>query len=431
MRVVQVASRAMVGWAVLLALLAVVTEAWAEDPCARYGLSVAEAQALDWRSPGFDPRRLADPLWAHYRQTEVRPRDPAGDYSLALWVATTLRKVGLKLGGPLGLQDLRRLEQRVAPAAPCAELIFGAPAWVWPRYSIPAWVPDRRDQDRIREIGAAPEVQRRLLVELASGQWTFHTSRSPVDVPAFAAMLDQVLREESRDGALVPRPGTPHRWDPGSFALLDRRFFPVTRFSKLLIALARGELSRYAVTGQEEALRAFLRSQPEQSVTHDRLFRQALRLNQGDVYQALVTIEGVLSQFWRDPSRERIDFIRALEPYANAFGSNSDTFGTWYHFYGVLLLGYVEGGAWARKVGQIESLGSGLLSPGVDKTQKRWVNRLGGDIGSRLRRSVESRTWSQGADDPRLLERASYLRTDPEVRRRIEQRARELETPAR
>ncbi len=413
-----------------LSLLA--TEAWAagnpSEPCLAYGLTRAEAQELDFTSPRFSFRSLPDVIWASYRQKAPLQRDPAGDFSLAAWAKESVaRKAGAKLGGRSGVQREQRYQAEVFRAASCAELIFGAPVWIRPRYSITQWIPNQRDSELVASLEVSEVVRKQLALELQTGELSFHTDAQPIRVPEFSAMLEQVIREEVAQGGPLPTVGEVHKWDPRTFRQQDGRFFPVLRFSKLLVALARGETGRYMKAGIEDDLQDFLVSQPEQSVTHPELFRQAYRLARGNVYTAVLGIESLLSRHWRDPQRERIDFIRALEPYVNSFGRNADNFGTWYHFYGVLLLGYAEGGAWTRKIGEIEALGSHVLSPNVDKTQKRWVNRLGGDVGSRLMRSVKSGTWSSVASDPSLLKRESYLNRDSEIRERVMSRALEIE----
>ncbi len=55
------------------------------------------------------------------------------------------------------------------------------------------------------------------------------------------------------------------------------------------------------------------------------------------------------------------------------------------------------------------------------------MNRLGGDVGSRLMRSVKSGTWNSVASDPSLLKRESYLNRDSEIRERVMSRALEIE----
>jgi hypothetical protein len=400
----------------------------ASEPCLAYGLTRGEAQALDFTSPQFSFRSLPDAIWASYRQKAPLQRDPAGDFSLAAWAKESVaRKAGSKLGGRAGVQREQRYQAEVSRAAPCAELIFGASVWIRPRYSITQWIPNQRDSELVASLEVSEVVRKQLALELQTGELSFHTDAQPIRVPEFSAMLEQVIREEVAQGGPLPTVGEVHKWDSRTFRQQDGRFFPVLRFSKLLVALARGETGRYMKAGIEDDLQAFLVSQPEQSVTHPELFRQAYRLAGGDVYTSVLGIESLLSRHWRDPQREQIDFVRALEPYVNSFGRNADNFGTWYHFYGVLLLGYAEGGAWTRKIGEIEALGSHVLSPNVDKTQKRWVNRLGGDVGSRLMRSVKSGTWSSVASDPSLLKRESYLNRDSEIRGRVMIRALEIE----
>jgi hypothetical protein len=369
-----------------------------DEPCLKYGLPVSEIGTLSWQSADFNPRIIPDPIWANYAQSGYRLVDPAGDFSLAMWAKNTPKKIEWALKGDQ--KNLERVDRIVEEAKSCALLLFGVPALEAPVFARTAWAPDRRDVELIDRLGFSPEVTARLQEELRSGKLAF----------------------EALEG-LWPTRGEPHRWDPRMRESIRKRFWPYADTSKLLIALARGDTNRYMVTGKEAELQSWMLAQDDESITHDQLFRSSYRTNRGDLYLTMMTIENVLARYWRVSGRDGIDFIRKLKPFTNSFGRATDTFGTWYHFYGVMLLGFVEGGSWAQQIGAIENLGSVILAKGKQKPQKLSMNLMGGPIGAALRFSVDRGEWTRRAPDKRRLEPSSWLRPDAQIVTRLYERA--------
>ena len=106
-------------------------------------------------------------------------------------------------------------------------------------------------------------------------------------------------------------------------------------------------------------------AQTEGSLELVDVFRKSYRLNNGDIYKTLMTIENVLAHQWHNPKRESLTINSRLKPITSGHEYGEDKFGTWYHLFEIMLYGYVEGGVRAHIIGRVEALGSKMLSPGV------------------------------------------------------------------
>ena len=183
---------------------------------------------------------------------------------------------------------------------------------------------------------------------------------------------------------IVPKIGEPHRW---------HKDFPKSGikppFSKLLVALANGDTNRIMPTGKENDLGAWMIKQETRSVTIHRIFEEAYRLNQGDVYSAFLTIENVLSQnfFMASNTRERFTLTTKLSKIINHVGGEFDLYGPWYHLHGMLLYGYVEENKLLANIrGTIETLNSRFAHEYNDKQEHFMIQ--GGGVGVRLKKIV-------------------------------------------
>ena len=138
---------------------------------------------------------------------------------------------------------------------------------------------------------------------------------------------------------------------------INKKILPAAVMSKLLATLAMGATSRYMKTESDESLRQWLKSQPFSSVSPEELFEQSLKLQNGDIYKAILSIENVLSEYWLAPNRQHLRQTSALKSITNHCpgtrqidaatpakeGTSEDVFGSWYHLFGTMLLGCVEG----------------------------------------------------------------------------------------
>src|SRR5690606_30094235 len=125
--------------------------------------------------------------------------------------------------------------------------------------------------------------------------------KAPFKIKNMVLMLKQVITEEFHQNGITPKRGTVHEWSPGIKKKLRRKFVLFSRMPKLLVALSRGATSHFMVTGTEEELKDYILSRPENSINLEEMFRASYRINQGDVYLSLLTVENVLNRFWLKP----------------------------------------------------------------------------------------------------------------------------------
>jgi hypothetical protein len=240
---------------------------------------------------------------------------------------------------------------------------------------------------------------------------------NPIRVEGLIKAFTEIISEEYRNG-IQPSLGQVHQWAPET---LDKfRGKPgtdVLLISKLLAVMALGESQIYTPTGQGRALFDWILTQPFNSITLPELFRATYKLNDGDVYSSLLTIQNLMAANWKYPARENLPTTQRLKPITLGFNYAEDRFGTWYHFFGMILYGYVYGPQQAHFVGWTESVGSRILS-NYNHSQKRWFNVIGGDVGWGLRQAILQRQYI-GVSDPTSLQESSYRNFDEDFRDRL------------
>jgi hypothetical protein len=204
--------------------------------------------------------------------------------------------------------------------------------------------------------------------------------------------LKEVITKYKSENSSTVFLSRPHQWSKNTP-------MPVRNINtKLLTALALGVTNRFMMTPTDNLLRDWIKEQPFSSITPKNLFKKALSLSNGDVYLALLSIENILSEFWKDKKREQLRATASLSSITNFCPGEKpeDVFGSWYHLFGVMLLGCVEGGVKANIVGRIEALGGRVLDMrsikrkklihlliGSDPQEEK-INRYGGIIGSNI-----------------------------------------------
>lgn len=209
---------------------------------------------------------------------------------------------------------------------------------------------------------------------------------SPFYVDKFSDMLKQVIMEESEN--FRPIRGEHHTWSPGFKLKYQHKCPLVTMAPKMLLMLATGVSSRFAVSGLEDDFAREVSRYPVRSLYPHDVFRIAYRIAQGNVYKAILTIENVFSRHWTAPKREAKQVVTRLAHITN--DPNGDNFGTWYHLFGVMLFGYSHGSLMSWTAGFVEGVGSGINSGFKAETQENKVNRLGARIGGVLKRFMKS-----------------------------------------
>jgi len=272
----------------------------------------------------------------------------------------------------------------------------------------------------INALDLPQDEKDRLLVQLRNSKLQIEGRVNPFRKKEMLNMMMQIIKEEQAAG-LQPKFGEPHTWSPEFIQYCKEKgeMIPLG-FTKLLTALASGVTSRHFKTGTEEALINYFLSRPEESVTMDEAFRASYRLNNGDVYLTILTIENILSDNWRHPQREKLAVTRKLANICNFYQGKGDKYGAWYHFHGIMLYGYVRGGFRAALIGGIETAGSHVLSGGVDEHQEDAVNSMGGKVGARLAKIVNEKLYDAFTVDKNYCDPEVYLNLHEDFRDRIE-----------
>ncbi|MFA6583950.1 MAG: hypothetical protein WCS77_06600, partial [Elusimicrobiaceae bacterium] len=208
-------------------------------------------------------------------------------------------------------------------------------------------------------------------------------------------MYSTIMVEEEARG-LAPKFGEPHEWSPG----FEREYLFATGkaigASKLLYALTAGVSSNYLYAGKETELIKWILAQPDLSIYPHAIFQASYRINKGDVYLTLLTIENVLSDGWRRPHREKSSVTRKLAPITVYAQGYDDKFGSWYHFHGIMLYSYSTGFSRASFAQLTETIGSDICDLSHDP-QEDWSNLMGAKIGSFLSSIVRFKRWHEFA----------------------------------
>ena len=242
--------------------------------------------------------------------------------------------------------------------------------------------------------------------------------KAPFKVKNLSLMMKQVITEEYQSG-ITPQEGQVHEWSPEIKKQLRKTFPMFSRMSKLLVALSRGGTSSYMVTGTEDALVKYILSRPMDSISLEEMFRASYRINNGDVYLSLLTIENCLSRFWLTPHRSKRAITTRLQDITN-YNYKGDKFGAWYHLFGMMLYGYAKGGTTAKIIGNIETLGSHFLSKFKDEAQENFINSRGGPVGHRVKKFITSKAYESFETDSQYLDEAFYLNLNEDFSKRIE-----------
>lgn len=204
---------------------------------------------------------------------------------------------------------------------------------------------------------------------------------NPIKKKDFQQMFQKVI---CRTG-IKPKVGEPHKWNP---EFLKGRINPP--FSKLLVALANGDTRRIMPTGHEEKLSDWILKQETRSLSIHEMFQKAYEISEGNIYEAFLTIENVLSEnfYLGGPNREKLTVSTKLEKIINHTGGEFDLFGPWYHLFGMLLYGFADGSGFkATLMGKIE-MGTALFYNEYNDKQESYMI-AGGGVGAKLRRQIK------------------------------------------
>ena len=275
-------------------------------------------------------------------------------------------------------------------------------------------------EEDIMAMDIDEEEKERLIIQIKNSNMMIQGRVNPLRVKQMVKMFTQIIHEENLNG-IKPKYGAPHGWSPEFIRYCKKRgeIIPLT-FSKLLMALSSGVTARHMYTGKEEALRNYILSKEDASVTLDQMFRESYILNNGDVYLTILTPLNILSDAWRHPDRNKLAVTRKLSLITNFYNGKGDKFGSWYHLHGIILYGYVKGSFKATLIGHIESAGSHMLGEGPEQ-QEDYVNAKGGRIGAKIAKIIKKEKYldfdAQGINycDPEV-----YLNLTEDYRDRLE-----------
>lgn len=274
-------------------------------------------------------------------------------------------------------------------------------------------------EQEIMSLNIPEEEKERLLVQIRNSKLFIEGRDNPIRVKEMTMMFTQIIKEETANG-ILPKYGETHRWSPEFLKLSEEKgeSIPLT-FSKLLAALSSGVTARHMKTGKEVDIINFILSRPDKSLAMHELFRESYRMNDGDVYLSILTPLNVLSDAWRHPQRDKLAITRKLSKMTNVYNGEGDKFGSWYHFLGIMLYGYAQGGFKAVVVGNIESMGSHVLGEGPED-QEDHINSKGGRVGSRLAKVVRGQAYKNFIPDKNYCDPNVYLNLNEDFRDRIE-----------
>jgi hypothetical protein len=338
-----------------------------------------------------------------YRVKDEAP-DPLGD--LALWRSFKMKvieKVPTIVGNKTLMHENQKLRLLSRTEKEKRLRCFHGPSYTMPlsdRNILEDSYPllDVGDVDKLltiynEKIKREPNLQSVIKeIENFNSQPGHHNLKVPDDLvgvesktnPLKQKQFDQMIKNVICHSGIRPVKGENDLWNE---EFKDENTTPP--FSKLLVALASGDTSRFMPTMKEKPLMEWILDQKDRSVTIHGIFEKSFILNQGNVYKTLMTIENVLSEnFYLGEMRERLTSTTKLSKIINHTGGQFDLYGPWYHLFGMMLYGYAEGsGLEAKLMGMIET-GTSLFYKERNDRQENYMI-AGGKIGARLKRAVK------------------------------------------
>lgn len=339
-----------------------------------------------------------------YRQTSYKLVDVEGDFALRLRSWAVVNTIGRVLGG----NEEMNVEALPEDQYDREGLLTGA--------ALQADV-EAKIHDIQKRPGLSARDRSMLIVDQENRLVQIEGLKNPIKRDGFRQMFARILQEEEKNGLKISA-GKVHVWSPEV-----RSAYPgdmILNWPKLLVALASGFSSQVLLTDTQDELIQWAVSQPRDSITMASLFRQSLRLNKGDVYLTMLTMENVLSAHWRIPGRDALPLTRRLQTIHNQWGGGGDKFGFWYHLTGTALYGYGYGDDKAGFAGFIETTGSHILSGFEREPQENFANKLGGQLGDDLAKMVKDRSYRTVKTSEKDLLSSSYLDLTEDFTDRLE-----------
>ena len=244
----------------------------------------------------------------------------------------------------------------------------------------------------------------------------------PINVTRLLNKCREIMYNNSAN--ITPTLGEEHDWSPdakkylfyGFWHRLGRHIFrkqkefpsPLFLRSKLFLLLACGWTSRYAVTGNEEALKNIIMKFPDRGCQIHHMFNESYILNKGNLYLTFLTCENILAGDPYRVDREDDPIQKKLAYIRHDSKDIGDNYGAWYHFFGISLYALVRTGFVSRSVAEIESLGS-LFLEGKDK-QEDYINRYGAIFGKKFKVMMKKELWKKPLTSK---DRTDYMMPNP------------------
>lgn len=333
-----------------------------------------------------------DPCSESYAIKEFKPIDPRGDFCIA--------ELGLRVGKQVINIILNRQKLRTT-------------------------------NDSFDMIGEAktshPSTTNEINKALASHQKEniIEGRIAPLKPFELVNMFAQVMLEENLKHGFKTEFGTVHKWSD-EFVKSEnfrKRYYAIGPIygSKVLLALSMGAGIKFIPSGREDELASWILAQNDNSITLESLFRKSYFINKGDVYLTILTISNYLSYNWRDPNRANLEFIKKLTSITNRWQGRGDTFGAWYHLFGIMLYGYIKGETKAKLVAHTESLMSYAAASNKDEIEEQedYINYQGAIVGGRLAQLTVAWPFLSWPDKPERKSPLYYLNLTEDFRDRI------------
>lgn len=337
--------------------------------------------------------KMSESILAHYQQTEYMPKDVVGDFSLYFKAASTPKKIfwTLKNDMPKRVNFWKFIESGKGCAAEIFNRIYNqSPS----DFLSPTKELRSKDLEFVTNSKLSEDQKNLIITKLQARKIYLEGHQNPFKMNQFQEMLGQIILEGKEEG-ISPKYGEPHDWSEEFKKSATGKKSIMAKFSKILLALSRGETSQYILSGTEKELETWIYNQDLNSIAPHDMIKASYKINKGDMYLTILTIENVLNRYWRISNRDNLPITRRLVSIINTFGHNGDVFGSWYHMFGMMLYGYVEGSFKAKTIGTIETLGSMILSKFEDEKQENYVNSKGGVIGGRLAKMIQDKTYNK------------------------------------
>jgi hypothetical protein len=326
-----------------------------------------------------------------YRQTELQLQDEQGDVSLC----KSILKTGIKQIG-----DLLRFK---IPEGGYKDKMYAQALLKYPEFIIPEDVKNPYDYHGL-EIAKSIDLQRTQAIKACDVKNPLKVD--PILKKPFLNMIKQVIFEEAQN--IPPIQGEIHQWDRQSFGKTFAKCPVIPLAPKILVMLATGVSFRFAFTGREDSLAEEISRYPVRSLYPHDVFRMSYRLNQGNIYLSLLTIENLFSRHWTAPRREAKQVTVRLANITN--DPLNDNFGSWYHLFGTMVFGYAHGSFLSWSAGVVEGVGSGVASGFKAEIQENKINLIGARIGGGMKKMAKNeKVFSSFAPNSSYASPRNYL----------------------